>query len=914
MRKFFTNLKAMVGMLLMVGMLASVAVSCSYDDSELRQELEQIKQELADLRADLEGEINALKSLLDGKVTVSSVEKRADGSTVVTLSDNTSFVIYPEYEAEKLPTDLITVIYEGNVMYWAMYNAKGVAEPILVDGNKVPVVGTSPMFRENSKNGTIEVSFDGGSTWTATGYTPSTVDSIIKGVEIIYSDWQTDSEGNPVALYCEFTLSDGSTFRVGMQGARLVMSSDTVFVPYGTEREFGIQASGAADYMLEQPEGWECDITYSKEDQYYYINFTSPSYEDVMSGAAEHTGVFKMMVVFDDGMSAIARVQLTTEPANIKFMPDGVKIEAGYGCDYMMFGFLPKSIYKVETVMNLTSLVLGGQTHERVKEVGFFNSATAFFTYAEAYSSPFVVGTEYVFWYVVPRYEDGTGEQYVVETDIVTRDYVHSSVTFEVVESLFFDANVKFEAAGTNGYVVGFSTADEFNAETIAAMYSGNETFFDYYSKGNDSYTGSFVEYFDPLKSTLYPGVEYTLWCLSRSESLVFEADEVRSWSFTTRDFEAGGSLEIEEAASEIGYTTIEMELNTVGHIAIYSHIVPSYEASAYPTDELVIDMLRREGAMHIGSDAAVAKYDGKSAGEKVVVFAVAVDADGKYGKVFKKNVTTKAINYNDIDVNLKLVANKANGTRIEVIGEGAEEFMYIICQTSDTLWDERYGGSSTKAGYYIATNPDASDVRHTSDAKYALQDGCIYMDDLMPDTEYVIVVLAAGNDGTFSRPEALYFTPLPNIGEVVYANDPNWAVGKPTVTIGMTSTLEFYSFAWYVSPVEGYKAYTIAEFPANFTDPIYGLGIDTPEKLISYIMTNGQECIYSDNYSRTWWEYVWDEEQNTYIEEWFSEDGLPGVYNFYFYGTEGYTKIYTTWCDPDGNFHEAFEIDPAEK
>ena len=906
MKRFYANIKSLISSVLMMAIITGSAVSCAepYDDTNLRNQIEVLRQELELLRAELENQINSLKAVVDGMVTVSKVDTK-NGTTTVTLSDGSKIVVYPR---ANVPSEIVTIVYYEGVPCWAIYK-DGNTSLIEVDGRAVPVYDVAPVVRTN--NGAIEVSFDGGNSWIVTGYEKGCA---VVDAKVVYSEWQTDKEGNPLALYCELTLIDGSIVKVGMRGGKIILANDSVYVPYGTEREFLVQAEDAADFMLEKPAGWGCEVEYDVDSKSYFFNFTSPTFEAVAAGEAENNGIVKLMVVFEDGSSSIARIYVTTEPAKIRFLPDEVRIDAGYGCDYMMFGMLPASIYKLETVINLTSTVLGGQSHDRVKEIGFFETTTATLPMNEVYSSPLTAGTEYVFWYVVPRYHETTGEMYIEPNDVVTIIYKHNTRNFEVVEPSFFDVNIKFDVAGTDGYVVGYSRAEEYDAAEIVRTYNASVEYFEYYMMQDQNYEGSFVELFDNLAQPLAPGVEYTAWLLLRNAENTYEVADIQTWNFSTSDFQIGGSLEIEEGEADINFTTIDVELNTTGHITLYYNIVPSYEASAYPTDEAAIAMLRRDGVMMVTDQSVVAHYNGKSSGEKVTLFAVAVDQNGLFGKVFKKDYTTKTIEYNSIDVKLTMEMYKANDTRIRVEGEGAQKYLYLVVRTKDEAWTTKYGGSISQAGFYIAMNPTANDVRHTDVAAYALQDGCICINDLMAEEEYAIVVMAMDAEGMVSKPEGLYFTTIANIGNVVYANDPNWAVGKPEVTIGNIEELEFFSFEWYVAPVEGYTAYTLAEFPSNFTDPIYGYGVDTPEKLISFIISNGTMCEYSDDYSRRWWEYVWSDAENTYVQEWFEVSGLPGVYNMEHYGTRDVSRIYTTWCDPDGNFHEAFVVDPSAK
>ena len=135
MNKLLKNISRMVGYVAAVAMLLLPTVSCSeaYDDSFVREELEQIKKDLAELEESLNTEINALKELVSGKISITNIETKADGSIVVTLSNGKVFTVYPK--GAVVPNNLITVLENGDgVLCWAKYNNDGEAEFILVDG------------------------------------------------------------------------------------------------------------------------------------------------------------------------------------------------------------------------------------------------------------------------------------------------------------------------------------------------------------------------------------------------------------------------------------------------------------------------------------------------------------------------------------------------------------------------------------------------------------------------------------------------------------------------------------------------------------------------------------------------------------------------------------------------------------
>ncbi|MBO5820491.1 MAG: hypothetical protein J6R02_02745, partial [Alistipes sp.] len=346
MKRFFMNIKRAVLSMGAVALIASSVVSCQYDDSALWEEVENIKQELADLRLQLETELNAIKDLVNGQVTVKEINQQNDGSKVIVLSDGSKITIYPK--GSGVPSNIVTVYSEEGVMYWAMYDGIGNVQPILVNGQKVPVAEIAPQTQ--LVDGAIEVSFDGGNTWIKTGYDKSVADSIISDIEVVYSDWQTDGDGNPVALYCKITMADGSIVKVGMQNGKLVLPYDMMFVPYGSEMPFSLNIDDVADFINTNPRGWECDIEHNAKKGMMTLTFYAPTYEEVQSGEAVADGVAKLMVVFNNGSSAIASIKLSTTPAKVNFTFDGVYVEAGYGTNYLLCGIIGVNNYNEQTI------------------------------------------------------------------------------------------------------------------------------------------------------------------------------------------------------------------------------------------------------------------------------------------------------------------------------------------------------------------------------------------------------------------------------------------------------------------------------------------------------------------------------------------------------------------------------------
>jgi hypothetical protein len=106
MKRFFKNAKAIVASMLTVAVVSSSMVSCQYDDTEIWEKLDEIEQEIADLRTQVEQELNAIRDMVNGLVTVTDVKQQQDGSKQIILSDGTKINVYPE--AAEVPANIVT--------------------------------------------------------------------------------------------------------------------------------------------------------------------------------------------------------------------------------------------------------------------------------------------------------------------------------------------------------------------------------------------------------------------------------------------------------------------------------------------------------------------------------------------------------------------------------------------------------------------------------------------------------------------------------------------------------------------------------------------------------------------------------------------------------------------------------------
>ena len=197
MKRFFRNLKTLA-MVAVVG-FSTLAVSC-YDDTELREGIQQNTEDLAALTARVEAleiklgnEVNALKALIadeiakvndaieavEDKIVIADAEKNADGEWILTLANGETVTVFPKYQENH--NGLLTVVKENGVYYWAqivdgapvkLTDANGNAymfhHATVVPEIEIPEGHAAPEVRVNEA-GFTEVSFDGGLTWHQMG-------------------------------------------------------------------------------------------------------------------------------------------------------------------------------------------------------------------------------------------------------------------------------------------------------------------------------------------------------------------------------------------------------------------------------------------------------------------------------------------------------------------------------------------------------------------------------------------------------------------------------------------------------------------------------------------------------------------------------------------------------------------------
>ena len=326
MRKIYSTLKSVVAGALVAAM--TFAVSCSYDDTAMKNRVDKIETDLATLteRVDaledeLDNQVAGLKELINGKVVVTGVETEGDVTTV-TLSDGSSFVIDNSKGGATAGDDYSLGAQEdGGVYYWAVFKNGTFQEYLLVDGNKVPVFAEATESGESCacelqmevrEDGKLYVSIDGGANWVSTELPASQVSGacVFASVEV---------DGDNVI----FTLTDGTTFNVqkaelvefeAAKSAVYVKVAETVAIP------FAINDAVEDINVMNTPLGWKAEVvdTRAVGGMDFALNITGPAKEFMQY--ADKSG--KVAIHFNTAAGACKVMSVDVELAAIDLQVD----------------------------------------------------------------------------------------------------------------------------------------------------------------------------------------------------------------------------------------------------------------------------------------------------------------------------------------------------------------------------------------------------------------------------------------------------------------------------------------------------------------------------------------------------------------------------------------------------------------
>ena len=273
----------------LTALIAAAVGSCSmYDDTELRDRLDDLDGKLASLEEVVNGinsDIDALQRIieaLEAEVTIDKVETGEDGY-VIYFSDGTSARISDGTDGADAPVISVAQDETDGLWYWTL-----AGNWLIVDGQRIKAQGidgedgkpgtdaVAPQVRINPDSKEWEISVDGGKSWESTGvvaeggggHSSTGGSCIIVGVD------HESSSYNVI-----FTLADGTEISVPktisvefeIEG---VSAEQTEEIIYGKSRTYNVRISGLLNHIISKPTGWKVTLSISEENN--TLTITAP--------------------------------------------------------------------------------------------------------------------------------------------------------------------------------------------------------------------------------------------------------------------------------------------------------------------------------------------------------------------------------------------------------------------------------------------------------------------------------------------------------------------------------------------------------------------------------------------------------------------------------------------------------------
>lgn len=742
-KQLIPNLGRIIGKAVIVAALACpfVFTSCvEFDDSELKESIKDLYEKISALEERVTNEVTALTAIINGKVTVVAVTPNNDGSTVVTLSDGTSFTV----GANVAGASFLTTVEEGGVLYWAVTVVGGKTEPLQVDGKKVPVTVTPAVKLEN---GEWMVSVDGGNTWVSTG--------IQQEEEVVFFTSVSDDED-----YVYITLAaNGETVKVAKEKeVSFAVLSGKQYFTAGETKDIKLQMKGVKDYTItEKPDGWKASIVDGK------LKVTAPS----TSENVDSEGTIKILATFENASPVIGKVfvsigeadfTITLEGENVAFTLAASNVDNDSYQGYVT-GIMPYSQYSAEAAIEYfdANFKYGCE---------YYNSVTT--TISALAGDAYNPDESYVVF--AANYKNSYWDGPYSAEDI--QYVVYSPVKINVILTPSLDnATVKVTFSGCEGFYAGCDNKSYFDPENY--LYDLGSSWGPELCK--EPYEGPAGLICGGWSQTLQMGTEYVFWLVPYDESGNYTVDSFQIYEFSTKSLSLGGSFAKPEISltQDPTYDQVAAQITVVkGAYKTYAKIFTKDEV---PADEL--EFVQKLVAQGVGKTEADENFRVNRTwldpGTEVVVAAVAIGNDGAAGEVATFETSTQKLLYTDnLKVTPEVVTLGMTDVKIKLNLEGAVTSVRYV-NTYDTYGvDTMEDKLAQKSRYDLVTVEVAS-----------LTDNTIELTDLTLGKEYTFYAMAEDAEGNLSHMGKVTYTPSSDIVYIKKDSGAEWDYGKPSIS-----------------------------------------------------------------------------------------------------------------------------------
>lgn len=894
--------------------IAPLFSSCANLD-EVWEKFDEVDARLDSLESSLNNQIQAMS----GQATIADCKRKDNGSLEITLSNGLKFTVLPEGANSK---PLLTYVEDKGIKYWAVYDKNGEAVALKnSDGAMIPVEDELPVVEKIDGEYVLTI---GGETYV-TGQSTDDIVTIFTAYEL-----HKDDSGNVYSV--SFTFGENMVFTIpvdGYKGFSFHMVGDVnstvlknYYIANGETARLRAGLEGVIDYVMQIPDGWRVKEVINEGDSETYFDITAPSEATISSGAAVAGGDLKVVAVVEGGKSMVARLELSTVPfKRITNTATNAIIEKYNGVDKIVYGICSFDDYDPEQILAGADALLQandkGVTDSDVNE-----------SLVEMLGEELNTQERYVIW-AVPAFYYSQGENAgfsIREGLIFSHEFGAVSVNLSVDKVTFDAASISVKLAGFTSYYGGTvaKTSEVFND----ILYQVNNELLDPYTEPL-TYEGSAFSFPTALSNSgveVLSGTTYVTWVLPVTEGkTAYAKEDIVYKEFTLSEITSGGNIEVAASAATIDRISISVPLTAANASRIYYMWL---DQSGYRTvkdnEEKKAKELLAKGTISAGS-TVTAVLDKIRPSQKRYLLAMAVDSEGRYGKVLDVNYTTSSMSYNSISVTVDLIEVGQTDAKLSVTATGGtpSEYVYWVGRDTDPFWLAQ-DKLKTNAEEYIACFPDDQDVLRAM-SKYSLENGVLSLDDLKGEASYVVLVLAKDAEGSYSHAGYKKFTTLAvDLGELVKKGTSDWEAVKAQINIDWdenmfrlpSSNMGYATYAFDITIPSTFTAYIWCISDGYFEE---NTDIRTTSDMIIDI-----EAYCSRKYDAD--KVVFDKNGDFIHEpDWVDDNGkvhkgqLMNVYDFYVHGypTSGFATYFaagahgadccTSWKDGEcSNYQHA--------
>ena len=561
------------------------------------------------------------------------------------------------------------------------------------------------------------------------------------------------------------------------------VAATELFVADGGNNQLAVSIFEGLDYKYVAPQGWA--VTEAVDNGVAVATVTAPeSYE------VDEENPLQLSVVSGDDSFVFATVMLTDKTfRSLELSATGPVIVPTTGLGKFAYGVCLLENFVAADVQTLAAKLISGE--QEAGEGNGVSSVAVTTTFAEVLGADLDPEARYVLWVVA------NGE-------LTSKEFGEITAKINSQKTYLLDAEISVEVRGADALYYGVAE----NVETVYAdiLDQIQTAAVEYVKVDNQNfvYNGMASKFnsTEGYENGMRYDTEFVVWAVPAvTGDYTYTEQDIFSYVIKTNQIVPGGNLTITCGDAAVSPSTIKFPISCPD-AAMICYAYFSEEGGRYATvaNERKYELMFEEGNDYRIGDAksvyadntdAYASNLNDEAATEYWMYAVAVDAEGKYGEVFCKSATTLKLDY-DKSITLTVEAPAelitASSATFKVTSTGnLSDYIYWVGRATDPFWaNSAYcGGTSKNAQKYMALNPDDENIQKCM-RKYGplSEDGTLTVTDMTMETKYIFVILEKGEN---------YYSPIgyksattlaADLGQIVKEGTERWNQDRDRIVI----------------------------------------------------------------------------------------------------------------------------------